>query len=217
MFSVLCLTGCSPGQDPVGSKPNASLAGPGSSAPLAGTTPAPGTTPTVALPFVRGEIYGSCLRQFGSNFTPNGADPDTVFPIQNCAATGEPTCAPGFQVVTETPVQMNCSATPSSTFVPCYFKSQKCVKLAGADASEAYAKGKTYGLCLRSADGAINYTSADTSAAYPITNCSTVAATTCAAGFKVVKDTPVQMNCSPTPSPTSMVPCYYQAERCIRL
>ncbi len=217
-FSGLCLAGCSQEQGPVGTKPSASSGTQGASSPLGGaggTTP--GTTPAVALPFVRGEIYGSCLRQFGANFQPTTADPDTTFPIQNCAATGDPTCAPGFQLVVETPVQMNCSGTPSSAFSPCYFVSQKCVKLAGADASEIYAKGKTYGLCLRSADAAIVYKTADTTAAFPITNCTTTAATTCASGFKVVKDAPVQMNCSPTPSPTSMVPCYYQAERCIRL
>lgn len=216
--SILTLAACSPEMTPVSTNKSSSSSlgtpSPSVSDPTTGT--GTGTSGT-AKPYTRGQVYGSCLRKFDSSFVPTYAEPSPTAPITGCSTAGEPTCASGFQLVTETPVQMNCSTSPSLTNTSmCYYKSQKCVKLAGADADENYKVGQTYGLCLRSLNSNFQPTYADTGAAFPIASCPMSGEPTCAAGFKVVSDPPVQMNCSPTPNST-FVPCYYRADRCMKI
>ena len=213
---LLLLVGCAPPE--VGTSSKAST-GSGSS-PSASTTLPGGSGSTIspaAKPYTRGAIYGSCVRQFDSNFKPMSNDVTASAPVIGCSMTEEPSCPSGFQVIQDTPVQMNCSATPSgSNVLPCYFISKRCVKLAGTDADENYQSGQVYGACLRALNSNFQVTSADSVAAYPITSCTTAAEPTCASGFKVVADNPVQMNCSSTPSST-FVPCYYKTQRCMRI
>ncbi len=198
----------SAGASGAGNSPSTVLPGAGSGSPTGGST---------AKAYTRGAIYGSCVRQFGSDFKPTSGDPNATAPVIGCSIDAEPTCPSGFQMVQDTPVQMNCSTTPSNNNVlPCYFISKRCMKLAGADADENYQSGQTYGACLRALNSNFEVTSADTTAAYPILSCTTTGEPTCASGFKLVGENPVQMNCSPTPSST-FVPCYYKTQRCMRL
>lgn len=212
--SILTLAACSPAMTPATStktNENGSLSNPTPSI----TNPTTGTGSS--KPYTRGQVYGSCLRQFDSSFNPTWAETSPTAPILGCSTAGEPTCASGFQLVTETPVQMNCSTSPSLTNTSmCYYKSQKCVKLAGSDADENYKVGQTYGLCLRALNSNFQPTYADSGAAFPIASCPMSGEPTCASGFKVVSDPPVQMNCSPTPNST-FVPCYYRADRCMKI
>ncbi|CAN5580693.1 hypothetical protein BH10BDE1_BH10BDE1_33960 [soil metagenome] len=213
VLSVLTFVGCSPDTSPVTSKVSAASTGV-SNAPPSSTIS--GGTPAVTAIYTRGALYGSCLRSFGSSFQVTAGDVSPTAPIQGCSLTQEPTCASGFQLVTESLVQMNCSSAPSLTNVqPCYWKSQKCVKLAGADASEVYVPGASYGVCFRQLDKSFQPTFAE-AFAYPVSSCAATGTPTCAAGFKMVSDTPVQMNCSATPSST-FEPCYFQTQRCIKL
>ena len=214
--SMMALAGCSPEMTPATSSKSSASSSSSSTPSPSISDPGTGTS-TTAKPYTRGQVYGSCLRQFDSSFRPTWAETSPTAPISGCSTAGEPTCASGFQLVTETPVQMNCSTTPSLTNTSmCYFKSQKCVKLAGSDADENYKTGQTYGLCLRQLNSNFQPTYADTGAAFPIASCPMSGEPTCAAGFKVVSDPPVQMNCSTTPNST-FVPCYYRADRCMKI
>lgn len=209
MATLLLLAGCAQPESAASSK-----ASTGSGASPSTSTTLPSGS---AKPYTRGAIYGSCVRQFDSNFKATSGDLTATAPVIGCSKDEEPTCPSGFQLIQDTPVQMNCSTTPSNTNVlPCYFVSKRCVKLAGSDADENYQSGQTYGACLRALNSNFEVTQADTTAAYPITSCSTSGEPTCASGFKVVSENPVQMNCSPTPSST-FVPCYYKTQRCMRI
>lgn len=216
--SILALAACSPEMKPVSSEKPAASSSNTPSPSIGSPNPNPTTgNPGTAKAYTRGQVYGSCLRSLDSNFKSGWAETSPSAPVEDCTASGTPKCASGFQLVLESVVQMNCSATPSLTNTSmCYYTSQKCVKLAGLDADENYRVGQTYGVCLRQFDTNFKTTWADTAAPFPITSCPMSGESTCAAGFKLVSDPPVQMNCSPTPNST-FVPCYYRADRCIKI
>ncbi len=177
-----------------------------------------GTGGGVASPlYTSGQVYGSCLVKYDDQFRATYADAQPTFPVLTCSTVGEPTCASGFQLVIDTPTQMNCSSNPGpNNVLNCFFKRFRCAKLDDVNANKNYIAGQDYGLCLRQLNSAFSAVGPVTAVA-PISNCTTgTTEPTCPSGFRLVSDTPVQMNCSNNPS-ASVVPCYYKAQRCMRL
>jgi hypothetical protein len=214
---ISALSACSPTADVSNTKPatSSSVGGSGSNtAPIGGSNPAPAVSANI---YTAGQVYGSCLQSLNSSFVIEYADSNPTYPITSCSTAGEPTCAAGFQLVYDTPVQMNCSSAPSgSNVVPCYYKMNRCIKNQDAQANTNYVAGTSYGVCMRKMNGGFQATEVAVSAGI-ITNCSTTAADpTCPAGFRVVSDTPTQMNCSSNPSAT-VENCYYKTQRCVKI
>jgi hypothetical protein len=211
---LAALSACSPSAEVAASKSsasNGSNSNGSNAAPIVGATPSPVTV--TSGPYTAGQVYGSCLQKWNSSFAITDADANSTFPITSCATAGAPVCAAGFQLVYDTPTQMNSSSTPSgSSVVPNY----RCMKNLDADANTNYVAGTQYGICLRKFNGAFQPTEVFVSGGN-ITNCSTAIATpVCPAGFKRTSDAPVQMNCSSNPS-ASVDNCYFVAERCVKL
>ncbi|MDZ4084317.1 MAG: hypothetical protein U1E10_15345 [Bdellovibrionales bacterium] len=218
---VLLLAGlaaCSPAAEVPNSKANASTSGTGTNgsnvAPIVGSSPAPSTTNSL---YTAGQVYGSCMHSLNSSFAITNVDANPTYPITSCTTAGDPVCASGFQLVYDTPVQMNCSSTPSgSSVLPCYYKMHRCMKIQDSQANTNYVAGTAYGICIRKMNSAFQTDLVYLTAGI-ITNCSTTAVDpACPAGFRVVSDAPTQMNCSSNPSAT-VEPCYFKTQRCVKI
>lgn len=214
------LAGCSQEQPASSKTQSSSLGTEGSNvaSPAPGLGGGGGGAGGVATPiYTSGQVYGSCLVKYDENFVATSSDLAPTFPILTCSTVGEPTCASGFQLVIDTPTQMNCSSNPGpNNVLNCFFKRFRCAKLPDADANNNHIAGQEYGLCLRQLNSAFSAVGSVMAVA-PISNCTTGTTTpTCPAGYRLVADTPVQMNCSTNPS-ASVVPCYYTAQRCMKL
>lgn len=216
LFLLSTLAACSPASEVSNSKALSSTnTGSNNAAanPIVGSTPAPSAATNV---YTAGGVYGSCLQSLNSNFAITNADANPTFPITSCTTAGDPICASGFQLVYDTPVQMNCSTNPSgSSVTPCYYKMHRCMKLQDAQANTNYVAGTAYGICMRKMNSAFQTEQVVVSGGN-MTNCSTtIADPSCPAGFTVVSDAPTQMNCSTNPS-ASVVPCYFKTQRCVK-
>lgn len=218
---VLLVTGlaaCSPAGEVPNSKSsassNGSLSNGSNSEPIVGSTPSPVGSSNL---YTAGQVYGSCLQSLNSAFGISGVDVNPTYPITSCTTAGEPACASGFQLVYDTPTQMNCSSNPSgSNVTPCYFKMSRCMKLQDAQANNNYVVGTAYGICMRKMNSAFQAIDVSVSGGI-VSNCSTaIADPSCPAGFSVVSDVPTQMNCSSNPS-ASIDLCYFKTQRCVKL
>lgn len=182
-----------------------------------GTCLGRGTTPTKPVAAAQGQILGSCMYSLDGAFKPNSAVPaaDITWPMLSCDAQGTATCATGFKAINETPVQMNCSTSPSTDLKNCYWLTKKCVRTTGSNDLANYVKGQVYGGCLTQLNDSFTVKSIDYTA-WPMVSCDTAGNTVCAAGFKPIKDAPIQMNCSTTPSKTNTLNCYWLTTRCVK-
>lgn len=215
---ITCLAACSPATEVPSSKASASTNGTvpngSSAAPIEGSSPSPAVSSSL---YTAGQVYGSCLQILNSSFAITNVDVNPTYPITSCTTSGDPICASGFQLVYDTPVQMNCSSTPSgSSVLPCYYKMHRCMKIQDAQANTNYVAGTAYGICMRKMNSAFQTDLVYLSAGI-ITNCSTTTAEpSCPTGFRVVSDAPTQMNCSSNPSAT-VEPCYFKTQRCVKI
>lgn len=171
------------------------------------------------IPLVKGQIAGSCLMAYDSKYKASQVDPNITWPMLSCDLNDKQTCAPGFKPLKDAPVQMNCSTTPSANLLNCYWNNIRCVSTEGSTDLKDFIRGKSYGGCIIQADSAFRTTGND-SVAWPMLSCDIKNQDMnpiCAAGFKAIKDAPVQMNCSSTPSKSDMKSCFWMAYRCARL
>lgn len=182
--------------------------------------------PSTKIPVVRGEIQGGCIIQLDEKFKMSRAGDSVAWPMLSCDFDGDhyksPSCEPGYKVIQDASIQMNCSTNPSTNLLNCYWTKYRCVNVDGPTDPSAYVKGQSYGGCVMQADQnfkAVAQSNAPAIApAWPMLNCETdKGPAKCAEGFKVVKETPVQMNCSTSPSKTNVQNCYQMAFRCSKL
>lgn len=166
----------------------------------------------------KGQVLGSCLYQVNAAFQPVSevAAKDIAWPMLSCNAQGVATCADGFQMIDETPVQMNCDANPSANLTNCYWGAKKCVSTTGSIKATDFIRGQSYGGCLTQRNESFAVT-AVTYVAWPMLTCDMSGNTSCEPGFKAVKETPVQMNCSTTPSKSNTLNCFFLTTRCVKL
>ncbi len=165
----------------------------------------------------KGQVLGSCLYQVNSAFQPYAevAAKDVAWPMLSCNIQGVATCAEGFQVIDETPVQMNCDSNPSANLTNCYWGAKKCVSTTGSIKATDFIRGQSYGGCLTQHSETFAITGIKY-VAWPMLTCDASGNTSCEPGFKAVKETPVQMNCSATPSKTNTTNCYFLTTRCVK-
>ncbi len=171
-----------------------------------------------SVTFVRGQIAGSCMYQLNSSFAAMTvpAQNTIAWPMLSCDAQMNAKCADGYQVMNETPVQMNCDTNPSSKLTNCYWATKRCVSTTGSTRGSHFVRGQSYGGCLTQLDNSYKVTSVDYTA-WPMLSCNTDGTTTCEQGFQAVNETPVQMNCSTNPSKTNALNCYWMSTRCVKL
>lgn len=214
LFSVGCLLiqGCSK----VASQSGTSTTSTTGSTTLTRTLPTAGSVAKVT-PVAQGQILGSCMYQLDSNFvaTTTPSQSDISWPMLTCDAQQRATCAEGFKVINETPVQMNCATNSSTQLTNCYWGTKRCVRITGSTDASNFVRGQSYGGCLAQLNEQFAITGIDYTA-WPMLSCTTAGVTTCAAGFKAVKETPVQMNCSTNPSKTNTSNCYWLTTRCAK-
>ncbi len=174
---------------------------------------------TTSKPVVaaQGQILGSCMYQLDGAFKPatTPSANDITWPMLSCNSLGVAACATGFKVINETPVQMNCASDPSANLSNCYWATKKCVRTTGSKDLSNFVKGQVYGGCLTQHSENFTVKAIDY-IAWPMVSCDTAGNTVCAAGFKPIKDAPVQMNCSSTPSKTNTLNCYWLTTRCVK-
>ncbi len=225
LLLLAALSGCSPSAEVAGTKSSASNganSNSNASSPIVGGTPGPTPSPggggvAPAKPYTAGQVYGACLQRWNSNFEITDVDANSVFPITSCTTAGAPICSAGFQLVYDTPTQMNSSSTPSgSSVVPIYFVMYRCMKNLDADANTNYVPGTGYGVCVRKFNSSFQPTEVFVTGG-TITNCSTtIAEPSCPAGFRLSTDVPTQMNGSVNP-PASIDFVYFKTQRCVKL
>jgi hypothetical protein len=178
----------------------------------------PGSENSITI--AKGQIVGSCMYQYDQSFQPTtlpSAEPaiGVQWPMVSCDAAGNTSCAAGFESISETPVQMNCSTSPSSNLLNCYWKEFRCASISGSLKAIDYVRGQEYGNVLVSLDANFQTTSVN-DLKWPITGYSNGAAT-CASGFEPVDSTPQQMNCSSSPTKVNTQNCYWITTRCVKL
>jgi hypothetical protein len=180
----------------------------------------PGVENTVNV--ARGQKMGSCLFQLDQNFNNpvNVADKDlsasAIWPVTSCQGQQQVTCASGFMPVAETPVQMNCASNPSLDLVNCYWVQHRCISTTGSMQSSDFIRGEEYGNCLVELDENFRVQLAHATEPWPMTRCDSSGVYECAAGFTPVASTPVQMNCSSSPSKSNTKNCYWLSVRCVK-
>jgi hypothetical protein len=171
-------------------------------------------------PAARGQVLGSCLYQLGENFLPissRGVDAkiDPKWPMLSCANDMNVTCAAGFEKISDAPVQMNCSSSPSTNLTNCYWIKYRCIRSAGSMELQNFTKGKSYGHCLQKYNGSFQVTET-TDVKWPMLSCDGQGKPTCVSGFKPFKEAPIQMNCSSAPSKFNTDNCYWMSMKCIK-
>lgn len=174
---------------------------------------------TTSKPVVaaQGQLLGSCMYQLDGAFKPSVTPTasDITWPMLSCDSQGTATCATGFKSISETPVQMNCSTSPSTDLKNCYWLTKKCIRSTGSKELTNFVRGQVYGGCLTQLNDSFSVKTIDY-IAWPMVSCDTAGNTVCAAGFKPIKDAPVQMNCSSAPSKTNTLNCYWLTTRCVK-
>ncbi len=169
------------------------------------------------IPEAQGQILGSCMYQLNSSFAAITvpAQNTITWPMLTCDAQLNATCAAGFKVINDAPIQMNCATNSSTDLVNCYWATKRCVRDTGTKDLSAFVRGQSYGGCLAQLNDSFAVTHIDYTA-WPMLSCDTSGNSTCASGFQAVKETPVQMNCSTNPSKTNTTNCYWMTTRCLR-
>ena len=182
---------------------------------------APVVTPAIPtnkiVPEAQGQILGSCMYQLNSAFAAVTvpAQNTITWPMLTCDAQLNATCAAGFKVINETPIQMNCATNSSTDLVNCYWATKRCVRDTGTKDLSAFVRGQSYGGCLAKLNNSFAVENIDYTA-WPMLSCDSSGNSICAAGFQAVKETPIQMNCSTNPSKTNTSNCYWMTTRCLK-
>jgi hypothetical protein len=166
----------------------------------------------------KGQVMGSCMYQMNSSFAVTTAptQDSIVWPMKTCDSAGNAVCDVGFQMINDTPVQMNCSTSPSTQLENCYWGTKRCVSTAGSIKASDFVRGQAYGGCLAQLNEGFQVTGVQ-GLSWPMLKCDNSGQTQCEPGFKAIKETPVQMNCSNNPSKTNALNCYWMTTRCVKL
>ncbi|MBC7742545.1 MAG: hypothetical protein H7061_10120 [Bdellovibrionaceae bacterium] len=172
-----------------------------------------------SMSIAKGQVMGTCMYAYDASFSvtasPAAVPGSVIYPMLSCTAAGQATCAPGFELISETPVQMNCSTSPNLDLQNCYWKEYRCVSTSGSTRAEDFIRGEEYGGVLATYDANYSITQIE-SIKWPMTRFDSNGAT-CAAGFAPVKSAPVQMNCATNPSKYNVSNCYWMTTRCMKL